>query len=186
MESEEQAAFAVWITGLPGAGKSTLAAAIRRELARQGITAAVLESDEMRRILTPQPVYDEAERDAFYKQLASLGALLARQGVCVIFDATAHRRAYRERARGQISRFLEVYVDCPLAVCMERDPKGIYRKGRIAKGGTVPGLQAEYEPPWNADVVVSCQEAPTVAAGRILSRLEDLEWLPGAPATGAI
>ena len=139
--------FAVWITGLPASGKSTVAAALRKELASRGVNAAVLESDELRKVLTPTPRYDDAERDFFYRALAWLGLLLTRHGVSVIIDATANRRAYRDRARREIRRFLEVFVDSPLSVCIARDPKGIYRGGSEGRLTGVPGLTAEYEPP---------------------------------------
>jgi adenylylsulfate kinase len=127
----------------------------------------VLESDALRRIFTPHPRYDEEEREAFYRQIVYIGALLARHGVAVIFDATANRRAYRDWARARIPRFIEVYVDTPLEVCMSRDPKGIYRDGR-----EVPGLQAAYEPPLDAEVVIHGDQEPAqVAARRIVGRL---------------
>ena len=135
--------FAVWITGLPASGKSTLAAALKGELAKRGVQAAVLESDELRRLLTPKPRYDEEGRDAFYGTLLQLGLLLLRQGVSVIFDATANRRRYRDRARELIPRYFEVHVDTPLDECRARDPKGLYR----AAPASLPGLQAPYEPP---------------------------------------
>ena len=73
-------------------------------------------------------------RDTFYRQMAYVGSLLVEHGVPVIFDATANRRAYRERARRQIGRFIEVYVDVPLETCMARDPKGIYRSAAAGRG----------------------------------------------------
>jgi adenylylsulfate kinase len=165
--SEPKRGFAVWITGLPASGKSTVAAALASQLRAHSIPVEVLESDVLRRIFTPHPRYEEAERDAFYEQIAYLGALLARHGVAVILDATANRRSYRDRARQQIPRFLEVYVDTPLEVCMSRDPKGIYRQGH-----EVPGLQTAYEPPLHPDLVIhGDQEAPDVAARRIISAL---------------
>ncbi|MBI5418756.1 MAG: adenylyl-sulfate kinase [Deltaproteobacteria bacterium] len=167
-----QPGFAVWITGLPASGKSTLAAALARELASRGTNFAVLESDVLRRIFTPAPRYDEAERDVFYGGMAYIGRLLTEHGVSVIFDATAIRRSYRDRARRQISRFLEVYVDCPLSVCAARDPKGIYRSAREGAASGVPGVQAEYEPPLRPDVVVRGDgESPGEGARRIVARL---------------
>ena len=146
-----------------------MAAALASELRTRGVDVEVLESDVLRRIFTPQPRYDEAERDAFYRQIAYIGALLARHGVAVIFDATANLRTYRDRARQQIPRFLEVHVDTPLEVCMSRDPKGIYRDGRA-----VPGLQAAYEPPLYPDLVIhGDQERPESAARRIIATLID-------------
>ena len=178
MESETKGAFAVWVTGLPASGKSTLVAALKTQLAGRGVDAAVLESDVVRQILTPNPRYDEEERETFYRQMVSIGALLAQQGVAVIFDATANRRLYRDRARRQIPRFVEVFVDCPLETCMARDPKGIYRRGRSKEAANVPGLDSTYEPPEHPDVVVhGDQEAPETAARRVIAALAKKEYL---------
>jgi adenylylsulfate kinase len=164
--------FAVWITGLPASGKSTLVASLKAQLAAREVDVAVLESDVLRHIFTPHPRYDEEEREAFYRQIIYMGKLLTQHGVPVIFDATANRRGYRDQARRQIPRFLEVYLDCPLETCIARDPKGIYRKAREGSANTVPGLQAAYEQPESPDVVVQGdQEMPEMAAQRIIAEL---------------
>lgn len=169
-------AFAVWLTGLPASGKSTVARALVQQLESRGIDCAVLESDELRKILTPRPRYDEEEREDFYRQMAWIGTLLARHGVAVLFDATAHRRSYRDRARQEIPNFLEVYVECPLEVCIARDPKGIYRAA--ASGGQVPGLQAPYEPPIEPDVLIhGDRDDPDQAARQIIAALEQKGYL---------
>lgn len=168
-------AFAIWLTGLPASGKSTIAACLKRALAALGVNAAVLESDSLRKILTPNATYSDEERDRFYQQMADLGALLTANGIPVIFDATANRRAYRDRARARIPRFAEIYVDCPLEICMARDPKGIYRAG--GQGGTVPGLQTAYEPPEHPALVVHREQTPEVAAHGIVNRLMELGFL---------
>lgn len=171
-------AFAIWITGLPASGKSTLAAALKEQLRARGIDVAVLESDALRKSFTLQPRYDEEERDAFYQHMADVGALLAQQGVPIIFDATANRRVYRDRARQQIPRFLEIYVDCPLSTCMARDPKGIYRQAQGGAIATLPGLQTPYEPPESPDFVVNCEaEPPQAAARRLLKLLADKGYI---------
>jgi adenylylsulfate kinase len=171
-------AFAIWITGLPASGKSTLTKAVEARLAARGVDVAVLESDELRRVLTPKPRYDEKERETFYAQTIWIGTLLVRHGVPVIFDATANRRNWRERARQAIPRFVEVYVECSLEVCMARDPKGIYRRARQGDAGTVPGLQAAYEPPRQADIVVAGdRESPECAAGRVIELLIEKGYL---------
>lgn len=172
MEASKQSSFALWITGLPASGKSTLAAALKSQLAEQGIDVAVLESDSLRKILTPHPRYDEEERDTFYGQLAYIGALLVEHGVPVIFDATANLRIYRSRAREQIRHFLEIYVDSPVSVCMARDPKGIYRQAEAGTTATVPGVQALYEPPEAPDLIVhGDRESPETAARRVIALL---------------
>jgi adenylylsulfate kinase len=166
--------FAVWITGLPASGKSTLAAAIRVQLAERGVDVAVLESDELRKVLTPNPSYDDAERERFYRQMTYIGVLLTAHGVPVIFDATANRRAYRDMARRQISRFVEVYVHAPIEVCIARDPKGIYHKANSDGATAVPGLQAEYEAPECPDLVVHADsENPDRAAARLICLLAE-------------
>lgn len=170
--------FAIWITGLPASGKSSLAAALARVLLSKGIDVAVLESDALRRIFTPHPRYDEAEREVFYGAIAYVGRLLTEHGVSVIFDATANRRAYRDRARMRIPHFIEVYVQTPLAVCIDRDPKGIYRKGREGAAATVPGIQAVYEEPYHPEVVVKGDGEPAeIGAERIVAKLTELGYL---------
>ena len=175
MQPDNRAAFAIWITGLPASGKSTIAAALQEQLRARGIQAALLESDVLRKVLTPNPRYDDSERDRFYQQMADLGALLTQQGVPVIFDATANRRAYRDRARRAIPHFLEVFVDCPLSTCMARDPKGIYRNA----AGQVPGLRVPYEPPLAPDLTIhAASEPPQSAARLILQKLGTVHSIP--------
>jgi adenylylsulfate kinase len=107
-----------------------------------------------------------------------VGVLLTQHGVPVIFDATANRRLYRDRARQQISKFLEVYVECPLATCIARDPKGIYRRAREGAAETVPGLQTAYEAPEKPEVVLQGdREAPEDAARRVIAKLVEMEYV---------
>jgi adenylylsulfate kinase len=144
--------FAVWMTGLPASGKSTIVGALRPKLEGLGLRVEVLESDQVRRVLTPHPTYSLEERDQFYRALAFTGTRLVAHGVTVIFDATAAKRTYRDEARAAIPHFLEVAVECPLTVCIERDKKGTYRKGQTGASWTVPGLQVPYEPPLAPDL----------------------------------
>ena len=169
-------AFGIWMTGLPASGKSTIVSVLRPQLEALGLTVDVLESDKVRRLLTPQATYSEAERDLFYRALAFTGQRLVAHGVTVLFDATASRQAYRDWARAMIPRFIEVAVECPLAVCMERDRKGTYEKGVRGESTTVPGLQAPYESPQNPDLridttKVSAQEAAKQIPDLIRARL---------------
>jgi adenylylsulfate kinase len=181
MTHKTEPAFAVWITGLPASGKSTVARSLESLLAALQVDVAVLESDALRKILTVDPQYGDEERERFYRQMTWIGALLVEHGVPVIFDATANRRRYREPAGRRIARFLEVWVDCPLDVCMARDPKGIYRQAREGVAGNVPGLQAAYEPPEDPAIVVRGDtESPESAARRIVAKLEESGYLERA------
>lgn len=141
----------------------------------------MLESDAMRQVFTPNPSYSEDERAVFYSQITWVGGLLVHHGVPVIFDATANRRSWREAGRRAIPRFIEVYVDCPLEVCMARDPKGIYRRARQDDASSVPGLQASYEPPEKPEVVVYAdREAPESAARRVMAKLLKIGYIQSA------
>ena len=160
--------FAIWITGLPASGKSTIVSALKPQLEAMGLAVDVLESDEVRRVITPTPTYSEAERDLFYRALVFTGQRLVAHGVTVVFDATASRRVYRDFARSVIPRFIEVAVECPLTTCIERDGKGTYRKGQSGESLTVPGLQSPYEAPINPDLRIdTLTTSSDDAAGQI-------------------
>lgn len=170
--------FAVWITGLPASGKSSVTRELVRKLEERGLGAVVLESDEMRRILTPEPTYSPEERDRFYGVLARLGEIITRSGGIVIFDATANRRSYRDHARSLAPRFIEAFIDCPIEVCRKRDPKGIYARATTGKADSVPGIQAAYEPPARPEVTINCQTPPTDGAAAIIQKLLEFAYLP--------
>ena len=169
--------FAIWVTGLPASGKSTIVSALKPQLEAMGLAVEVLESDEVRRVITPTPTYSEAERDLFYRALAFTGERLVVHGVTVVFDATASRRAYRDFARSVIPRFIEVAVECPLTTCMERDRKGTYRKGQLGDSLTVPGLQSPYEAPINPDLRIDTTTTPSGDAARQILDLVKAKFL---------
>ena len=170
--------FAIWLTGLPASGKSAIARELAALMHSRGVAPAVLESDVMRTQLTPFPRYDRAERDFFYATLVQLGAHVVEQGRPVIFDATANLRAYRDAARARIERFAEVFVDTPLETCAARDPKGLYRAARAGASASLPGAQADYEPPLAAELVVRGDRGtPGGSAREIALWLDGRSWL---------
>jgi adenylylsulfate kinase len=149
--------MAIWITGLPGSGKSTAADAIK-EMHPEFI---ILRMDEMRKIVTPAPTYSDSERDIVYRAMVYLAMNLTGLGHDVIMDATGNRRKWRELARRLIPRYAEVYLVCPIETCIERErkrtdtreaPRDIYQKG--AAGGSVPGLTVPYEEPLTPEITV--------------------------------
>lgn len=149
-----QPGVVVWFTGFPASGKSTLARSVAEKLTALGRPVCVLDGDEVRATLRPSYGYDEQSRADFYESLAGLASLLARQGLCVLVPATANKRSYRDNARALAPRFLEVFVDTPLAECQRRDPKGLYHSAP----STLPGTGAAYEPPLNPDLTVRPDE----------------------------
>ena len=155
--------WAIWITGLPGSGKSTVADAVVRRLRREHTRTQLLSVDMVRKVLTPNPTYSEDERTTVYRALVLLAQLLTQNDMNVIIDATANRRRYRDWARKRIRRFGEVYLKCPLQVCMKRErarkerfgaPSRIYLKGRTGASKTVPGVGVAYEKPLSPEVTL--------------------------------
>ena len=172
-----QQGFALWLTGIPASGKSSITRELVKKLETQGVSVVVLESDGMRKILTPEPTYSQEERDDFYRSLALIGELITRNGVNVIFDATANKRNYREYARALIPRFVEIFVTCPLDICMQRDPKGIYHRAVTGKTSTVPGIQSPYEPPLKPDITLDGRNPPETSVDTVVDYLKYLLYI---------
>jgi len=144
----------VWLTGLPSAGKTKLADAVRLRLRQDRTAHCVLDSDVLRAIIAPTLGYSEHDRAQFYATLARLAAELAQQGLIVLVPATAHLREYRRYARQLSPRFLEVWVTTPLAECRQRDSKGLYAAAADTRGH-LPGVDVRYEEPEHAEVLAT-------------------------------
>jgi adenylylsulfate kinase len=160
-----------WFTGLPSSGKSTLARRVQRRLARRGQVAVVLDGDELREVLGMHS-YGPEERERFYRSLAELAALIAKQGVIALVAATAPHRRDRDRARQMVSGgFVEVWVSTPLADCEARDPKGLYAQARRDAANELPGVGVAYEAPLAPEVIAEGGRDDAAAAA-IEARLE--------------
>jgi adenylylsulfate kinase len=173
--------WCVWITGLPGSGKSAVSEALLDELGQKGIRAQLLSSDTLRRVVTPKPEYSIQERDMVYSALVYVAKLLTDNGVNVVIDATGNLRRYRENARQEIRRFIEAYLKCPIKVCMRREaersetydaPRDIYVRAMRGEASTVPGLGQPYEPPLNPEITLNVVRlTPQECAQKILRRI---------------
>jgi adenylylsulfate kinase len=173
-----KALFALWLTGLPASGKSAVARELLAQLHARGTDAALLESDAMRKQLTPFPRYDAAERDFFYGCLGDIALLLVERAVPVVLDATANKRSYRDALRARVGNFAEIFVDTPAEICAARDPKGLYRAACEGRLSSLPGSQAAYEPPAAPELVVPGHGmAPAAGAQAILALLEGRGWV---------
>lgn len=176
--------WCVWITGLPGSGKSTVANLLLDRLKAERVRVQLVSVDMLRRAVTPKPSYSEEERDMVYAALVLCARLLTENGVNVVIDATGNRRRYRDQARSQIRRFVEVYLRCPLNVCMSREeqrrdtfqaPKQIYKKGLAGKSRTVPGVNVPYEEPMHPEITIdSDTQTPEESAQKILDVIRKL------------
>ena len=175
--------WCVWITGLPGSGKSVTSAALIELLDLEDIRVQLLSSDALRKILTPKPSYSLDERDLVYAMLVHIAKLLTENGVNVLIDATGNLRRYRDNARQQIPMFLEVYLDCPMEVCVQREtsrrethhaPKRIYTRAKHGEAPTVPGIGQPYEPPIDPEITMNTtRHTPKQGAQMILAKMRE-------------
>ena len=155
-----------WLTGLPAAGKSTLAQAIQRQLAQDGLAACVLDGDLIRRGLSSDLDFTPQGRTEQIRRTAEVAKLLNDQGIWVAVALVSPLRAARDMARTLIGahRFIEVHVATRLEICAARDPKGLYAQARHDPALGLTGPQSAYEPPLQPDLildagVLSIQEA---------------------------
>ncbi len=150
MSEESGAGFALWFTGLPGSGKSSVSRAVCDALEEAGYGVAYLSMDARRRVYTPVPEYTPEERDRAYDLFVYEAARLVARGIGVVMDATGHRLVWRKLARSRITRFAEIHLDCDLDTAMTREaarPQGKVMAGLYAKaltrrrtGQEIPGL----------------------------------------------
>jgi len=149
---------------------------LKKILRKYGVCAQLLSSDVMRKFVTPNPKYTEEEREMVYRAIVFTSKLLTENGANVIIDATGNRRKFRDLARREIRKFAEVYIKCPLEICMEREskrvdkyaPKNIYKKGLEGKSRTVPGLGVPYEEPLNPEVIVNSEKLDPLKCAQII------------------
>jgi adenylyl-sulfate kinase len=179
--SKPSRGFVVWFTGLPSAGKSTLARGLEKQLAGRGRRVEVLDGDEVRLRLTKGLGFTRADRDENIRRIAYVAGLLARNGVVAITAAISPYREVREEVRAEIGDFVEVYVDCPVEECIRRDVKGLYRRALRNEIQNFTGVSDPYEPPRNPEVVVETHgETPEQSLDKIVTALERLGFLEGA------
>jgi adenylylsulfate kinase len=148
---------ALWITGLPGSGKSTIADALKAAHP----DFVILRMDDLRKTVTPDPTYSDDEREIVYRSLVFCAGKLTELGHNVVIDATGNLRRWRELARELIPQFAEIYLKCSIEECMQREkrrtetrsaPRDIYKKGEV--GWPVPGVNVPYEEPLGPEIIV--------------------------------
>lgn len=161
----------LWFTGLPAAGKTTLAQASQVALSQRGIASVVLDGDALRAGLCRDLGFSPADRAEQMRRVAEMAALLNNQGVWVLVALVSPTRAGREQARARIGgrRYLEIHVATPLEVCQARDPKGLYARALSGELAGLTGIDAPYEAPEHPDFVIhSQQQALATSVAQIL------------------
>ena len=177
----------VWFTGLPAAGKSTLASAVEEGLVQTGRPAFLLDGDNLRHGLNGDLGFDEQARRENVRRTAHVAKLLAESGsialVSLVSPYLADRRGAAMLHADAGLQFIEVFVDAPIALCQARDPKGLYARARTGELRGMTGVGAPYEAPEHPDLVVrSGEEAVEEAVERVMRLLEIRSLCPAAPA----
>lgn len=173
--------FTVWLTGLSGAGKSTIARGLARALRERGRRVEVLDGDEVREQLNQGLGFTREDRDTNVRRIAYVAKLLTRNGVVVIIAAISPYQAARDEARRQIGAFVEIYVRCSLDELVRRDVKGLYARALRGEIANFTGISDPYEEPLAAEIVIDTEgEDAQASVAAILASLETSSYL--APA----
>lgn len=173
----------VWFTGLSGSGKSTLANELDWRLMERGINSYVLDGDNIRHGLNGDLGFSPAERSENIRRVGEVARLFIDAGTIVLTAFISPYRADRDRVRALMERdsdFFEVYVNTPLEVCEERDPKGLYRRARAGEIPEFTGVSAPYEAPVAPEITVdTSRNDVTACVDELIVALVDRGYIPG-------
>lgn len=178
-----QPGLTVWLTGLSSSGKTTISRSVHETLQARGERVEWLDGDAVRLHFSAGLGFTKSDRDENIRRIGFVAELLTRNGVIVLVSAISPYRAPRDQIRRRIGNFIEVYVHAPLAVCEQRDVKGIYLRSRARKLQHVTGLDDPYEPPLAPEIVCPTYcETPEDSAARVLAAVD--AWQKGAVVHG--
>jgi adenylylsulfate kinase len=184
--ADQNGAFCVWLMGLSASGKTTLAQLLAQALTQRGFTVEVLDGDIVRTTLSKGLGFTPKDRGINLRRIAARAQDLVRQQVVTIVAAICPYHAIREEVRGIIGEFVEVYLNCPLEVCIRRDPKGLYRKALAGEIQYFTGIDDVFETPVRPDIEIATHnQNPEESLARILRGLQALRRISpesaGAP-----
>jgi adenylyl-sulfate kinase len=167
------------MTGLSGAGKTTIAKILETDLHNRGIKFERLDGDVVRESLTKDLGFSKEDRDKNIERVTFVAKLLSRNGVGVVASFISPYRAVRDMVRRETTNFIEVFVHAPLDVCEQRDVKGMYAKARAGEIANFTGISDPYEEPLNAEIIVrTAEETPEQSAAKIIAYLEEHSLIP--------
>jgi len=178
--------FTLWLTGLSGAGKTTIAGIVGAELERRGALGEHLDGDLVREHLTSGLGFSKRDRDANVERIGWLAARLTRHGAAVVVSSISPYAETRDRCRAMVEQFgafVEVFVCASVDECARRDPKGLYERALAGQIANFTGVSDPYEAPERADLVLeTALEPPQDSAARALAKLSELGLVPAAAA----
>jgi adenylyl-sulfate kinase len=177
----EHPGFVLWMTGLSGSGKTTIALILEDELRRRGVKIERLDGDIVRESLTRDLGFTKEDRDKNIERVTFVAKLLSRNGVACICSFISPYQAVRDQVRSETTNFLEVFIDAPLDVVVDRDVKGLYQRAMAGEIPNFTGISDPYEIPQNPDIHIHTdRQAPAESAQYILDWLEKRELIaPG-------
>jgi len=169
----------VWLTGLPGSGKTTIARMVEQNLHSREINVEVLDGDEVRKNLSPELGFTKQDRETHARRVVYIAKLLSRNDVVTLVALISPYREFRQYARETIGKkFVEVWVKASPETCKERDPKGLYKKAQEGKITNLTGPQDPYEPPVNPELIIDTEtEPPAKSSERVLNLLNQLGYV---------
>lgn len=173
-----QRGVTLWLTGLSGVGKTTVANAVYEMLRTRGYKVEHLDGDLVRQSLTEDLGFSEKDRFTNIKRVAFVAKLLTRNDVIVLASFISPYRVHREYIRQEIGEVLEVYVNASLEECIKRDVKGLYARAMSGEIANFTGISAPYEPPLNAELELRTdREEVALSAGRVIKFLEEHRYI---------
>jgi adenylyl-sulfate kinase len=169
------------MTGLSGAGKTTIARIVETRLKERSVKVERLDGDVVRQSLTRDLGFSKEDRDKNIERVTFVAKLLSRNGVGVIAAFISPYKTVRDMVRRETTNFIEVFVNAPLEVCIQRDVKGMYVKAMAGEIPNFTGVSDPYEPPENAEIVIPTHsETPEQSADRIVAYLQEHGFIPVA------
>lgn len=173
----EQKGVTIWFTGLPCSGKSSIADAVAEKLRQRGLKAERLDADIIRKHLWRELGFSKEDRDENIRRATFLSKLLTRNGIIVLTSFVSPYTDLRNYARREIGDFVEIYVKCPVEVCIQRDTRGMYKKALAGEIQNFTGVSDPYEEPLNPEIIIeSDKDTLEETIARIMERLEELEY----------
>lgn len=172
--------FVLWFTGLSASGKSTLANAVENHLLGLGKHTYLLDGDNIRHGLNGDLGFSNQDREENIRRVSEVAKLFVDSGIIILTAFISPSRIERERARSIFAKdqFVEIYINTPLSVCEQRDPKGLYKKARAGEIQQFTGLDSSYEPPNNPEIIINTAQTSLEQSARmVIDELTKLQYL---------